>query len=106
MRNMHPNTVLDIKWSDELQPVLDKLNRAIERGSNRHVYFYARALLRMLKQGIGPVTAQDVARHVYRHDAPNGGWVHWDHDRWCNFGGPVVAALKSDNPLGQLRARA
>jgi len=101
---MHPKTVLNITWSDDFQPVLDRLNRAIEGGSNKHAHFYARALLRLLKKGIRPITTQDVACYVHDYDAPKGGWLHWDNAHWCNFGGPVVAKLKSGTPMNVLRA--
>ncbi len=104
VNDMDPQTVLDIQWRDEFQPVLDKLNKVLQAGVNKNTYFYARALLKMLREGrTNAITTMAVASKVYRDDAPRGGWVTWDWTKWCNYGRPVVVALKSNNPMSVLK---
>jgi hypothetical protein len=102
MSNMNPNTVLDITWSDRFRPVLATLNSQLQAGTNRHVYFYTRALLTMLREGRTQIRTADVAERVRVSDAPRGGWILWDQAKWCNYGLPVVAALKSADPMSVL----
>lgn len=96
------NTPVDLRWKAEYQEILDRLDEVMEPpGMRANIHFVARRLLLMLRAGLRP-SGSEVVSYIYNHEAPRGGWIAFDEQKWLSYVPTVVDALRSDSPWKKL----
>lgn len=89
------STRIDLTWTGEFQPILDKLNpQGMFPNINRTAY----VLLSFLKDGVADLTAGDVISYIHEEMAPRNGWVAFDRQKWLDYVPAVIAQLQNELP--------